>query len=332
MSNTTSTVDRQTLDSLRREGLLNDDAHAAAGKLIEQQTEWRDWSRRNLLFYGGTLTLFGVIYFFAHNWQEMGKFLKFGVIEAAILGCIYFGWRKGFETLTGKFFLMAAAVLIGVLLAVFGQVYQTGADPYELFLGWAALSFGLVIGSKFAGLWFLWFALLNTAAILYWGQVARPAHDLDYSLLCLGLAVTNTGALFLRELGLSKNYDWLQEPWLRPVLIASVLTPLTIPALDLLARFSNNSWFTALGALFWAATSAYLYRIYRQRFRDVTALALVTLSATIVGLTFIGFRIGNALDEATGFLLVFSIFVLGATTGAVLLLKHESKQLHPVAA
>ena len=133
MPDTELPADQLTLDSLRREGLLNVDAHAATRKLIERQTEWREWSRKNLLFYGGTLTLFGVIYFFAHNWQEMGKFLKFGVIEVSLLGCVYFGWRKGFETLTGKFFLMGATVLIGVLLAVFGQVYQTGADPYELF-------------------------------------------------------------------------------------------------------------------------------------------------------------------------------------------------------
>ncbi len=40
-----------------------------------------------------------------------------------------------------------------ILLAVYGQTYQTGADPYELFFGWAILIIGWVAISRFAPLW-----------------------------------------------------------------------------------------------------------------------------------------------------------------------------------
>ncbi|MET0204922.1 MAG: DUF2157 domain-containing protein [Casimicrobiaceae bacterium] len=44
-------------------------------------------------------------------------------------------WR-GLDTLPGKAALVAA-LLAGALLALVGQVYQTGADTFELFAAWA---------------------------------------------------------------------------------------------------------------------------------------------------------------------------------------------------
>ncbi|WP_315814113.1 hypothetical protein [Paraflavitalea speifideaquila] len=55
--------------------------------------------------------------------------------------------------------LTAAAVLLGVLMAVFGQVYQTGANAYDLFLSWTiAITLWVVIAN---------FALLYTAGMVY---------------------------------------------------------------------------------------------------------------------------------------------------------------------
>ncbi|MET0346849.1 MAG: DUF2157 domain-containing protein [Casimicrobiaceae bacterium] len=45
-------------------------------------------------------------------------------------------WR-GLDTLPGKAALVVAALLVGALLALVGQVYQTGADRFELFAAWA---------------------------------------------------------------------------------------------------------------------------------------------------------------------------------------------------
>ena len=76
-------------------------------------------------------------------------------------------WRLGPERATGKAALLVAAILLGVLLALFGQTYQTGADTWELFATWAALITPWVIVGRFAGLWMLWLALLNVAIVLY---------------------------------------------------------------------------------------------------------------------------------------------------------------------
>ena len=49
----------------------------------------------------------------------------------AAVGALLVGLDRAF----GQVLLIAASVLTGVLLAVIGQVYQTGADVFELFVG-----------------------------------------------------------------------------------------------------------------------------------------------------------------------------------------------------
>ena len=48
-----------------------------------------------------------------------------------------------------------AAVAVGALLAVFGQTYQTGADPFELFLTWALLIVPWTLAARFEPLYLL---------------------------------------------------------------------------------------------------------------------------------------------------------------------------------
>ncbi len=47
--------------------------------------------------------------------------------------------RLGPECTPGKAALLLATLLLGVFLALFGQTYQTGADPWQLFANWALL-------------------------------------------------------------------------------------------------------------------------------------------------------------------------------------------------
>lgn len=319
-------ADKKTLDELLAEKQLSPAAHTAAVRLLKRSTDWTTWTRRVLLVYGGTLTLIGIIYFFAYNWQEMGKFLKFALVETGTLGCVYFAWRKGFDTTAGRILVTSAAVLIGVLLAVFGQTYQTGADPYGLFLGWAALIFGFVIANRFSGLWILWLALLNIAAILYWQQVARPVYETPYVWLCLGLGVLNSLASTFREIGLLSDLEWLTDTWLRPILLIPGLIALTIPTIDLIT--SNNVEIINLSAtLIWAVVASATYYIYRQFFRDSSILSIVVFDVVIVLLTAIGRVLSEAVGGLTEWTLLFAMVAISVTTAATILLKHEIRSL-----
>lgn len=145
-----------------------------------------------LLLVGVTFIVAGIAAFFAFNWAELHKFYKFGLIQAAILVCTALTWHKGIDSLIGKGALFAAAFLVGVLFALYGQVYQTGADPYGLFLTWMCLVLPLAIIGRQAGLWLLVIILANISLVLFWFQVLYPQDNFFASLLgpVFGLALS----------------------------------------------------------------------------------------------------------------------------------------------
>ncbi len=132
----------EQLTRLAKHGYLNGDglerALTLAGTIPTGQT-WLKFLDIALLSLGVAFTLSGIIFFFAYNWANMAYFLKFGLIESGILLAIGFAHYRGLDKFSGQVGLMSAAILIGALLAVQGQVYQTGADAYQLFLSWAIL-------------------------------------------------------------------------------------------------------------------------------------------------------------------------------------------------
>ncbi len=133
--------------------LLSEEAKDEALNFQKKSLVWWYWANRILLFIGFALLLSGIVFFFAFNWAKMGIFQKFAIVEAGILTCVAGAWLRGLDEILGKVLLLSAAFFVGVFLAVFGQIYQTGADAYELFMGWSLLIAGWVVISEFAGFW-----------------------------------------------------------------------------------------------------------------------------------------------------------------------------------
>ncbi len=133
---------------------------------------WQRFLQLLLLALGVSFTAAGIVFFFAYNWADLHKFVKLGLIEALILILILVSVFTKTKPLIKKMLLLAASILVGVLYAVFGQVYQTGADAYDFFLGWTLFVFVWVLFSRFAPLWTLFVILINTTLFLYAEQVA----------------------------------------------------------------------------------------------------------------------------------------------------------------
>lgn len=156
---------------------FSEKAYGRALDLADLAPHREDWLRyvdRFLAALGAVLIVAGIAAFFAWNWADLHRSWKLGLIQAALVGAVALTWRLGLDTTGGRAALGAGAFLIGVLFAVFGQVYQTGADPYGLFLVWAALVLPLALAGRQAGLWLLLQVLLNLTVILYWTQVLHP--------------------------------------------------------------------------------------------------------------------------------------------------------------
>jgi len=221
--------------------------------------------------------------------------------------------------LSGKVLMLCASVLTGVLLAVYGQIYQTGADAFELFFGWAVLITGWVLISGFAALWLVWLLLLNISAVLYWDQAFGPLHPIAFEYLCLALACLNGLALALCRAGVRRGLAWLYAGWVWGVLLFGVLAPLTIPALGLIFDAESAGWPGLIVSFVWLCTIWGGYYWFRFRLRDITSLALVVADGCIVFLSLAGKILvhnGTAIS-----VLLFAIIVLAVASGALIRLR-----------
>jgi len=324
-------VDIKTLRRLHQDGCLTDEAFTAALRTLRPAAVWFSWAERNLLFFGSALVLSGTMFFFAYNWSVMGKFLKLGLIEAGMVACVAGSYWLGLNKLTGKILLLSASVLLGVLMAVYGQTYQTGADAFELFVGWAALILGWVVVSEFAALWFFWLILVNTGSILYWVQVLEPAHSVKFEYLCLFIAALNGTALICREGAVKKGFSYLEGRWLRAILVVALLSALSIPPMAIILEiyaYSHLHAASVASALVWPMVALGGYVCYRKILRDMLTLALILMNACLILLTLIGKLMLDGHHGSDEFMfLLFALIIIGVVSVTAFWLKRTAKEM-----
>jgi uncharacterized membrane protein len=203
--------------------------------------QWQRFLAAALLVLGAGLVLSGIVSFFAFNWAALGKFTKMALIAASVAACAI-GALPRPDTLVARVLLFAASVLVGALLAVFGQTYQTGADPWGLFAVWALLILPWTVAACFTPLWLLWIALIDVAFGLYVAQVlASPGWDVT---LLLGLVGMHVVAVMAWEFQHMASRSWLADTWAPRVLVVATLAPLLAPSLAVVV---NPGWTNRLG-------------------------------------------------------------------------------------
>jgi uncharacterized membrane protein len=155
---------------------------------------------RRLLGLAGVLSLLAaVVFFLAANWEALGRFARFGLVGLPLLASGALALWRPPPSRVGRLGLLAAFVLTGGLLALFGQTYQTGADVHELFFGWALLGLPLVVGGRWAVTWGAWLLVLDLALALLCGFIP-PNHALWEVLSGAGFTVP---VLFVLPLALN---------------------------------------------------------------------------------------------------------------------------------
>lgn len=142
--------------------------------IYSDKESWYTFLRLFFISLGVGFTTAGIIFFFAYNWADLHKFIKIGLIEGLIIISILIILFSKISLDVKNILLTGTSILVGVLFAVFGQIYQTGANAYDFFLGWTMFITIWVLVSNYAPLWLVFITLLNTTLILYSQQVA---HD-----------------------------------------------------------------------------------------------------------------------------------------------------------
>lgn len=316
------------LEELLAAGCISIEVHDALHRSLRDPRDWWRWTNRFLLSLGMALVLAGIVLFVAFNWADMRPFLKFTVLEVLLVAFLIGGWFVGLDRLSGKLLLLGASLLVGVVLAVYGQIYQTGADAYELFLGWSLLILGWVVISRFAPLWLLWLILLHLTLVFFWFQVAVPNSMAEESSLFLPLALIDAAALAVREI-LAGRWNWIAFLWLRWVLLAATLTFLTIPVVLLIVEEYHGTPTVWVSAAVFGSALAGSFWYYRHRSPDLLALTMSALSFSILVLTGIGKVLFEISDDA-GMFLFFGLIVVGVISALALWLHHVGRAMRRV--
>lgn len=150
-----------------------------ADYIYPNRKNWIDFSKILTLVLGAGLFGIGVIFFFAYNWDVIPKFTKLSIIFGLILVFTILSVLPKLSTLIKQLSLTLAATMVGVLFAVFGQIYQTGANAFDFFLAWAVFSLLWVLVARFIPLWILYIALLNTTLYFYFDQIKPDIKDIS---------------------------------------------------------------------------------------------------------------------------------------------------------
>lgn len=314
-----STTRNQVIRYIQQGFIKPDNVEEAlvVSELRPSSNSWHAFIDRVFLLLGGLSLAFALMFFIAYNWNDIGRFAKFGLVQIAIVIAIGCYWKLGVDKLSAKVSLLVGSILIGVLLALYGQTYQTGADPWQLFFSWALLILSWALLGRFSAIWLVWLLLVNLSLVLY-HQTIRSAlwflFDAETGLLWL-LFAFNIVALVVWEFSI-RYCQWLSSRWAVRTLATASGTSITW--LVMLAIFeSSSSSFASI--LVWLAWMPLFYLAYRKLRPDLFMLAGMCLSGTLVVVSFLAHAIIDSF-EAGGFLLI-AIVLIGMGSGATIWLK-----------
>lgn len=274
--------------------------------------DWRRFVEQLLLWLGSVLVTAGVVFFVAYNWDALGRFTKLGLVQALIvvaLGAV--AWR-GLDGAAGRAVLLGASLLVGALLALVGQIYQTGADTFELFAAWGLALLPWVLVARFAPLWVLWLGIANLAAAFYYatfgglfGLLFSPER------LLWVLFAFNTLALVLWEALAARGVAWLAGRWAPRLIAAGSGGLVTALAIWGIVDWRDTSGWGIPVWLLWLGAA---YLVYRRWRRDVFVLAVGVSSVIAVVISYLLWRM--RLADAGAFLLVALVVIALSAGGA----------------
>jgi uncharacterized membrane protein len=130
---------------------------------------WSAYLHWHALIIGVVLLAAGAVFFVAANWSALPGFVRMGIVGAAMVSATLIGGYLG-DTLAGRATTLLGGLLFGPLLAVYGQVYQTGADAWQLFAMWTIVLIAYGVLVRFEGTWVLALLGLHVATFTWIDQ------------------------------------------------------------------------------------------------------------------------------------------------------------------
>lgn len=281
---------------------------------------WRQALDPLLAYAGSLLLVLGGIFFFAFNWDDLHRMHKLALALAVLSGFAGAALLLPRGSVSYRASLLAAALATGGLLALVGQIYQTGADIWQLFASWSLLILPWALLSRSAACWGLFWIILNLALLRYF---AVHPSGLGVGLVgvqgLLAVAVGNLVLLVLFELLGSRL---LSHPGrsLPRLALFSLLSAVSLGACIGWWQGEYRGFLVALGLVYLTATPWYL-----ESRRDLLMLALLVYSLVGVGCVGLASWLDGRVDDVL-LLSLPGLFVLLASAMASLWLQRLHRE------
>ncbi|MEC4114789.1 DUF2157 domain-containing protein [Myroides pelagicus] len=302
------------IDQDQLQEITNKESYAGLG-------DWKRFIKYFILLMGSGLLISGIVFFFAYNWNDLPAFAKFAIVLLLIGVCVVVSVTNRLSSLLRKVGLLSASVLIGVLMAVFGQVYQTGANAYDLFLSWTVAITAWTLVSKSSMQWLFQIFLVNLTIYLYLDQVI-----VDYSFFSvMALVLVINVVLFGLPYWLSRYQNYTIAEYYKGVmaLFCSAIAVFIISARIFVSNNAdadelNGQVIGILLSIVWLV-GCYLISLKNK---DIILFSYTGLSVATIGLMFLirAFEI-----DGLAFLL-YAIYVLAVTFGLIKLIMNKHKR------
>ncbi|MBM7702066.1 GDYXXLXY domain-containing protein [Metabacillus iocasae] len=160
---------------------------------------------------GLSLILAAIIYFFAANWPGFDKWTKISLSIALMV--LFYGTSYLFTTwlkrrpFLSEWLMFTGCLTFGVTVAILGQIYNSHADSFQLFLVWAIPALLFSIFTKYQPFYILSHVLLHVA-LWFWMFPSSSFFGADegwYRSLLIIVAVVNVSLFLIIQKG------WLQS-------------------------------------------------------------------------------------------------------------------------
>ncbi|MGO2340510.1 MAG: DUF4401 domain-containing protein [Psychrobacter sp.] len=330
---------RRTIERLLTQKTLPIQHTAAAAKslgIYPSKDTWRTFFDKTALIIGVISLTLALVFFIAYNWQDLSKIGKFALVESALAVTIALyvalSFRGRFK-LIRQLLLLIASVITGSLLALFGQVYQTGADTWQLFAAWAVLIIPWVLIARFPALWLLWLGLFNTALILSFSVIDLGfvsylyQNILQVSIVALvNFIALNLWLFFIdnQRLSLKRSITPIKNKLHWSTYIVGLLSTCITTLLAIVTIFDEVNTSTLLIPLaLWACWYAFMvWRFYKH---TINLLMLTYMCGSIITII-MSWSIRLFLDgfDLGGFLFL-TLLLIGISSAAVIWLRNVAR-------
>lgn len=350
---------QRTIEQLLKQGILtlkNADRAAIQLEVYPTKRTWLSFFDKALLIIGSAAFVLSLVFFVAYNWQNLGKMGKFALVEGALVITIALyvaiSFRRRFK-LIRQLLLLIASVVTGSLLALFGQVYQTGADTWQLFFAWAILISPWVLIARFPVLWLLWLGLINACLILYIDVMDLSFVEYSYQsivpvaiLALVNFIALNLWLIFLdnkrnitsqisstaidndttasvahSDITMIKTNNARNSNLHWSTYVVGLLSTYFVSHLAIVTVFDDvNILATFTSLLLWIGWCAFIWWRFYQRSTDLLMLTYLCFSSIIIVIFWVNKLLLSEDWEAGGFLLL-ALLLIGMSSAAVVWLR-----------